>query len=517
MTGIPWALLGALLIAGLMAFGGFLWARFVTEHRLVWGLLRGLALCLSVGLYLGVPRGRAAVGALGGAAIAAFLPGFLALGLRKKARRPGRIAAAAGCLLLAASLRAQDGARLVTGDFNGDGKADAMAWRESGRAWDVYLSCGIGFAAPVEWSGMEGSDEPLYTGDLNGDGKTDLIAWRPSIRNWSVHLSTGEAFDSQKWTGRWGSDGPISTGDLDGDGKTDVFMWRGASNTWSVNLSTGREFERHSWPGMPGSDGPISAGDLNGDGKADAFTWSAADNTWSVNLSNGDGFEQQSWPGTGGSDSPISTGDLNGDGRTDVFMWNAATSTWSVNLSTGRGFKVEAWTGAPASDGARQTGDLNGDGNTDVFTGRPADGAWSVSLSNGAGFASETWFSKATPVPAVNWIMADKPAIASPEEAVIVSYSVTVPEGCRLEGSRSAFALDGRLIDGPVTFQPDSGTGSLSLSGYTPPLELRFSFRCDANTSCDEEPKAESAPTVTIEASHMRNRVRRNSPHVQKT
>ncbi len=69
MTGIPSAFLGTLLIAVLMTFGDFLWARFVTAHRPVWGLLHGLVLCLAIGLHLGVPRGRAFVGALGGAAI----------------------------------------------------------------------------------------------------------------------------------------------------------------------------------------------------------------------------------------------------------------------------------------------------------------------------------------------------------------------------------------------------------------------------------------------------------------
>ena len=69
MNGIPAAILGTLLLAALMTFGDFLWARFVTAHRAVLGLLHGLVLCLAIGLYLGVPRRRALTGALGGAAI----------------------------------------------------------------------------------------------------------------------------------------------------------------------------------------------------------------------------------------------------------------------------------------------------------------------------------------------------------------------------------------------------------------------------------------------------------------
>jgi hypothetical protein len=69
MSGIPSALLGTLLIAALMTFGDFLWARFITAHRAVWGVLHGLLLCLAIGLYLGTPRRRALAAALWGAAI----------------------------------------------------------------------------------------------------------------------------------------------------------------------------------------------------------------------------------------------------------------------------------------------------------------------------------------------------------------------------------------------------------------------------------------------------------------
>jgi hypothetical protein len=69
MTGIVEALVAAVLTAALMTFGDFVWARFVTAHRVVYGLLHGLLLCLAIGLSLGVPRGRAGRGALGGAVI----------------------------------------------------------------------------------------------------------------------------------------------------------------------------------------------------------------------------------------------------------------------------------------------------------------------------------------------------------------------------------------------------------------------------------------------------------------
>lgn len=69
MTGIVQALTAAVLIAALMTFGDFVWARFVPAHRVVYGLLHGLLLCLAIGLSLGIPRARPGRGALGGAVI----------------------------------------------------------------------------------------------------------------------------------------------------------------------------------------------------------------------------------------------------------------------------------------------------------------------------------------------------------------------------------------------------------------------------------------------------------------
>lgn len=63
------AVVGALLLAALSTLGDFVWARFVTRHRTVFGLVHGTLLLLAVGLYLGLLRGRPARGALAGAGV----------------------------------------------------------------------------------------------------------------------------------------------------------------------------------------------------------------------------------------------------------------------------------------------------------------------------------------------------------------------------------------------------------------------------------------------------------------
>jgi hypothetical protein len=60
---------GALWAAALSTFGDWVWARFITAHRPLYGLIHGTALCLGIGLYLGLLRRRPATGALAGAAI----------------------------------------------------------------------------------------------------------------------------------------------------------------------------------------------------------------------------------------------------------------------------------------------------------------------------------------------------------------------------------------------------------------------------------------------------------------
>jgi hypothetical protein len=78
--GIPRSVLGALLTGLLMTCGDWVWHRFIPSHRTVFGLLHGLVLCCVIGLYLGLPRGRSARGALAGGMIGlGAAAGFYAL------------------------------------------------------------------------------------------------------------------------------------------------------------------------------------------------------------------------------------------------------------------------------------------------------------------------------------------------------------------------------------------------------------------------------------------------------
>lgn len=66
MTGIPQALVGAVLLGAANTFGDFVWESMNLRHRVGLGVAHGALLLLCLGLYLGVLAGRPLVGALGG-------------------------------------------------------------------------------------------------------------------------------------------------------------------------------------------------------------------------------------------------------------------------------------------------------------------------------------------------------------------------------------------------------------------------------------------------------------------
>lgn len=67
--GIVASVAGALLLAVLSTAGDFVWAQFRLPHRVVYGLAHGGAIFLALGGYLGMLRGRAWRGALGGLSV----------------------------------------------------------------------------------------------------------------------------------------------------------------------------------------------------------------------------------------------------------------------------------------------------------------------------------------------------------------------------------------------------------------------------------------------------------------
>ncbi|GAB1644518.1 FG-GAP repeat domain-containing protein [Krasilnikovia sp. MM14-A1259] len=127
--------------------------------------------------------------------------------------------------------------QIVTGDFNGDGKTDIIRQNGDGQliAWastgDLSADGKLFVRARVVGGGWTGRNVPkLITGDFNGDGKTDIMRQSENGQI-DVWASTGDLSADNKlfvqsrvvgggWTEK--SIPRIITGDFNGDGKTDI-------------------------------------------------------------------------------------------------------------------------------------------------------------------------------------------------------------------------------------------------------------------------------------------------------
>jgi subtilisin family serine protease len=292
----------------------------------------------------------------------------------------------------------------LTGDVNGDGKADVVAF--GNKAVYVALSNGSKLAAPVAWLGAYGPAAggwtsfdlyPRWVGDVNGDGRDDIVAFG----NKAVYVSrsTGSGFTAPAvWlngygpaSGGWASYDlyPRVLGDVNGDGRADIVAF---GNTYVyVSLSTGSGFTAPApWlKGMGPAAGwssqnvfPRWVADVNGDGRADVVGF--GDKAVYVALSNGSRFSAPApWfsgygPSAGGWTSfelfPRWLGDMNGDGKADIVAFG--NTAVYVSLSSGAGFgPAQAALSAygPAAGGwtgydlfPRILGDLTGDGRADI-------------------------------------------------------------------------------------------------------------------------------------------------------
>jgi hypothetical protein len=264
---------------------------------------------------------------------------------------------------------------IVTGDLNGDGKADVAVVDSQGVS--VLFNDGSGtLLAPVSFAtGTVPSWVAL--GDLNGDGKADLAVANQGAYDGSVwsggdvavllNMGGGTFIAASYPAGV--SPTAVTMADLNGDGKPDLAVASGTGVSVLLN-NGGGTFAAPASYGSGTNPLSVAAADLNGDGKIDLAVGSRAGSA-SVLLNVGNGtfaaavnYGFTSMYNVAG---PVVIGDLNGDGRPDLVGATYANpcSAVAVLLNQGSGvFGAPSYfSGSPSSVAV---GDLNGDGKLDL-------------------------------------------------------------------------------------------------------------------------------------------------------
>jgi hypothetical protein len=269
--------------------------------------------------------------------------------------------------------------RLLAADLDADGHTDLIAWHRSSNVIQLFRGSGNGLAADTSYSlGYRVSD--LKVGDLNADGALDLLATAgPRVE---VLLGTrGGRFDIPRIAVLEAVDGSLALGDLNGDRRLDVACygkWQRptffavALGSGTGGFSTSRRF----W--NPLAPGQLVAAEVTGDRKADlAYTGTDMSQTdflhvLRVQPGRGDGtFGAAVTTVIPGSVSRMTARDLDHDGRTDLLL---ASGLQVMSLmGNGDGSFTRGETAVmPWPVAGFALADLDGDGILDLVAGTSA-------------------------------------------------------------------------------------------------------------------------------------------------
>jgi hypothetical protein len=288
----------------------------------------------------------------------------------------------------------------AVGDFNGDGKLDAII---SDGSQDLRLMLGNGAGTFTQQNiGVPGASAGMIkAADLNGDGKLDAVFVSPQGNLApTVLLNTGNdangvpQFTVTTYTPVYSGLRSVTVGDLNGDGKPD-FIVGNAYGSLQAYLNNGNG----TFTGLPffnlvpnvgGSTGQGVIADVNGDGKADYVVTSNQAGATDVFFGNGNGTFQAPTV-IPSSTTSLAAADVNGDGKLDLLaVANGSPNQLLVYLNTGSGSfsaPMSYSTGGTAWNGwtALATADMNGDGKLDVVVANSGNNNVAVLAGNGSG------------------------------------------------------------------------------------------------------------------------------------
>ncbi|MCI0461354.1 MAG: VCBS repeat-containing protein, partial [Gemmataceae bacterium] len=285
-------------------------------------------------------------------------------------------------------------ARMVTGDFNGDGRADLVLPNFLSPTVSVLPGRGDGTFGAALVVSIGAYSANLAIGDFNRDGRLDLAtanylsAAYTFVGDVSILLGQGDGtFHKTSQLSAGFTAGLLVTADFDNDGWSDLavnvnfntvlFLLGRGDGTFAT--STRITVDR--FPSF------LLAEDFDQDGDADLVVGQPSNSRVTLYRSLADGSVQLAgqWPLTPSTFAGV-VGDFNGDGRPDLATANMDASDVSVLLTRADGmFHDPLRVGVVAGPVSVVEGDFNGDGRPDLATVNPfrSEVAVRLGLKNG--------------------------------------------------------------------------------------------------------------------------------------
>ncbi len=220
-------------------------------------------------------------------------------------------------------------------DFDADGKSDVFLQDSSTGDTAIWLINGMSVSSKgYPAKGVSDVWRFLAKGDFDGDGKTDAL-WQHTngdVVIWFMNATkiTKHAYVTRKLPTEWLFNG---IGDLNGDGKTDI-LWQNTNGDVVVWFMAGLSVKSKSdIEKAVSANWQIKAvADFNGDGKADILWQDSSTNNVVVWLIDGatvtsKGVVSAALPGNWMFKD---SGDYNGDGKDDILWQDSSTGDVAV-------------------------------------------------------------------------------------------------------------------------------------------------------------------------------------------